>query len=89
MFALSGLFDLAARYVGPVAADAMRILLVTSVLAGVLSFHNVITRYQFTLGNAGVLPDGLGRSANGRGERHRMVRLPRSGDCIHFGVSSC
>ncbi|HTF47414.1 MAG TPA: APC family permease [Pseudonocardia sp.] len=54
-------FDLAARYVGPIAQDVMQLLLVTSILACILSFHNVITRYQFTLGGAGVLPRSLGQ----------------------------
>jgi amino acid transporter len=54
-------FNLAERYVGPIARDVMQILLITSVFACILSFHNVITRYQFTLGNAGVLPRSLGR----------------------------
>jgi amino acid transporter len=60
-------FDLAATYVGPIAVDVMRALLVTSTFACVLSFHNVITRYQFTLGTAGVLPRALGRIS----EKHR------------------
>src|SRR5882757_3880212 len=55
--------DLAARYVAPIAHDIMQILLVSSTLACVLSFHNVITRYQFTLGGAGVLPRSLGQAS--------------------------
>ncbi|QYB01772.1 APC family permease [Rhodococcus sp. USK10] len=54
-------FDLATRYAGPVVHDIMQLLVVTSVFACVLSFHNVITRYQFTLGAMGVLPSALGR----------------------------
>ncbi|MFJ6516998.1 APC family permease [Streptomyces filamentosus] len=47
-------------YVGSVWADAMQLLLVTSQFACVLAFHNVVTRYQFALSRAGVLPAPLG-----------------------------
>lgn len=54
-------FDLATRYAGTTVHDIMQLLVVTSVFAVVLSFHNVITRYQFALGSKGVLPSALGR----------------------------
>lgn len=38
----------------------MHVLLTTSLFACVLSFHNVISRYQFALANARVLPHSLG-----------------------------
>ncbi|PVC76117.1 APC family permease [Streptomyces sp. CS081A] len=47
-------------YVGPVWADAMQLLLITSQFACVLAFHNVVTRYQFALSRAGALPASLG-----------------------------
>ncbi|MFF8726666.1 APC family permease [Streptomyces sp. NPDC015171] len=50
----------ARTYVGPVWADVMQVLLITSQFACVLAFHNVVTRYQFTLSRAGVLPASLG-----------------------------
>jgi len=53
--------DLAATYVSPVVADVMQVLLVTSVFACVLSFHNVITRYEGALAQKGVLPRWLGQ----------------------------
>jgi amino acid transporter len=52
--------NLAARYVGTAMSDVVRILLVTSVFACVLSFHNVVARYQFTLANGKLLPGLLG-----------------------------
>lgn len=52
--------NLAVRYIGTPMADLVRILLVTSVFACVLSFHNVVARYQFTLADGGLLPKALG-----------------------------
>ncbi len=49
-------------YLGPVSQDIVQILLLTSFFACVLSFHNVINRYTFTLGNAGLMPAVLGRA---------------------------
>lgn len=47
-------------YLGPVGEVVINVLLITSMFACVLSFHNVITRYQHTMSNAGVLPGRLG-----------------------------
>ncbi|MGY1694297.1 MULTISPECIES: APC family permease [unclassified Geodermatophilus] len=52
----------AADYVGTAAADVMQVLFVTSLFAAILSFHNVLSRYVFSLGNTGVLPVACGRS---------------------------
>ncbi len=49
-------------YLGPTSQKIVEILLLTSFFACVLSFHNVINRYTFTLGNAGLLPAVLGRA---------------------------
>ncbi len=49
-----------ARYLGVVGEIGVNILLITAMFACVLSFHNVITRYQHSMSNAGVLPDRLG-----------------------------
>jgi amino acid transporter len=51
---------LAGRYAGSVIEDAVIILLVSSLFACCLSFHNVVARYQFNLANGGVLPSFLG-----------------------------
>ncbi|WP_458867787.1 hypothetical protein, partial [Enterococcus faecium] len=47
---------LAKTFVAPVFFDIMQILVATSIFACALSFHNVVTRYQFTLANFRVLP---------------------------------
>ncbi|GAA2001909.1 APC family permease [Microbacterium ulmi] len=48
-----------ARYLGTVGEVTINVLLITSLFACVLSFHNVITRYQHSMANAGVLPARL------------------------------
>ncbi len=52
----------AQNYLGTASADVLQVLFVTSLFAAVLSFHNVLSRYVFSLGNAGVLPGMCGRS---------------------------
>ncbi|XQE89016.1 APC family permease [Streptomyces microflavus] len=54
-------FSTITTYVGPWAADLMHILIVTSVLASLLAFHNAINRYGLALAEEGVLPPVLGR----------------------------
>ncbi|WP_055714861.1 APC family permease, partial [Streptomyces torulosus] len=48
-------------YVGSWAADLMHILIVTSVLASLLAFHNAINRYGLALAEEGILPKALAR----------------------------
>ncbi|MBX8827350.1 APC family permease [Ochrobactrum sp. SFR4] len=52
--------NLASQYVGTTMKDLIEVLLVTSFFACVLSFHNVVARYQFTLARGGLLPRALG-----------------------------
>ncbi|ART72141.1 amino acid transporter [Mycobacterium dioxanotrophicus] len=56
------LTDTATRYVGSVAGDLVQIFLITSLFAALLSFHNVLARYIFSLGNTRALPERCGRS---------------------------
>lgn len=51
---------LAGQYVSPIMFNILQVLLVTSVFAAALSFHSVISRYQFTLAQGQVLPRALG-----------------------------
>ncbi|RYH71223.1 MAG: APC family permease [Alcaligenaceae bacterium] len=55
----NALLDTAELYVGSTFRDFMQILLVTSLFACILSFHNVISRYQFNLAGNGLLPKAL------------------------------
>ena len=54
------LLDTTEQYLGVIMRDIVQVLLITSLFACVLSFHNVIARYQFSLANKGVLPARLG-----------------------------
>lgn len=54
--------ETAVRYVGPIAGDMVQLLLVTSLFAALLSFHNVLSRYIFSLANSSALPAHCGRS---------------------------
>ncbi|MFI6120101.1 APC family permease [Streptomyces sp. NPDC051064] len=57
-----GLFFTAiSTYVAPWAADLMHVLIVTSILASLLAFHNAINRYGLSLAEEGILPAALGR----------------------------
>jgi amino acid transporter len=57
------LFVLATANLGTLAADIGHVLIATSVLAGMISFHNTTARYLFALGREGVLPAWLGRTS--------------------------
>lgn len=54
--------ETATRYVGSFAGDLVQIFLITSLFAALLSFHNVLARYIFSLGNTKALPGWCGRS---------------------------
>lgn len=51
--------DLAGEVIAPIVGDIVQVLVVTSMFACMLSFHNIVTRYLFTLGQRGVLPSNL------------------------------
>ncbi|MRX44528.1 APC family permease [Agromyces kandeliae] len=51
----------ALAYLGPVGEIAINVLIITGMFACVLSFHNVVSRYQLSMSNAGVLPASLGK----------------------------
>ncbi|WP_370062488.1 APC family permease [Streptacidiphilus sp. MAP5-3] len=54
-------FSATATYVGPWAADVMHVLIVTSLFASLLAFHNATNRYALAMAEEGVLPRQLGR----------------------------
>ncbi len=64
---ISGLtFAATGTYIGGWAQDIMNVLLVTSLFAVLLAFHNAVARYLFSLGRESVIPGRFGRSH----ERH-------------------
>ncbi|WP_420033301.1 APC family permease [Streptomyces sp. cg28] len=54
-------FTAITTFVGGWAADVMHVLIVTSVIASLLAFHNAINRYGLALADEGVLPRSFGR----------------------------
>jgi amino acid transporter len=54
--------ETAKKYVGAVAGDLVQILLISSLFAALLAFHNVLSRYIFSLGNGSALPASCGRA---------------------------
>ena len=55
------LFTTAKDQLGTFGEVATHVLLISSIFAAALAFHNVIVRYLHTLGNVGVLPTYLGK----------------------------
>jgi amino acid transporter len=54
------IIQLAGEVAAPIMADVVQVLVVTSMFACMLAFHNIVTRYLFTLGQRGALPRRLG-----------------------------
>jgi amino acid transporter len=50
------------NWLGPFGGDIAQVLLLTSLFAALLSFHNVLARYLFSLGDGSALPAACGRS---------------------------
>ena len=53
------LFSLGGEFVGSWIVDVMKILVLTSLFAGLLAFQNASSRYFFAMGRAGVMPTNL------------------------------
>ena len=68
-------FMLADSYLGPWAAHTMEALIVTSILAATVAFHNATSRYLFALGRDGMLPARLGRT-------HPRFRSPANASVV-------
>jgi len=64
------IFTLSDRYVGGLSTDVMNWLVLTSIFACVLAFHNALSRYMFALGRDRVFPSRLGRSHEVRESPH-------------------
>ncbi|MER5221038.1 APC family permease [Streptomyces flaveus] len=58
------------RYLGSAGSDAVQFLLVSSIFAAILSFHNVAARYIFSIANIGALPRRAGRTHARHGSPH-------------------
>ena len=73
------MFTYAQAHLGPVAADAGRVLMVTSLFAALLAFHSTVARYGFALGREGLLPRVLGRT-------HWSTNAPRAASVAQTGI---
>jgi amino acid transporter len=60
-------FNLAAVQLGDAALHLGHVLFLTSLIAAMISFHNIISRYMFSLGREGVIPRAFGRTVPGTG----------------------
>lgn len=60
-------FNIVFANLGELWVDIMSILFITSLFAALVSFHNAVARYAFSLGREGVLPRGLSRVRAGSG----------------------
>ncbi|WP_291424758.1 APC family permease [Deinococcus sp.] len=52
-------FTVNTQFVGALSTDVMSLLLVTSIFASILAFHNALTRYLYSLGREGLLWEAL------------------------------
>lgn len=57
----AGVFVLGSEFISPVYSNIVNVLLVGSVFACALSFHNVVSRYKMAMGQSGLLPAYFGK----------------------------
>ncbi|WP_353612270.1 hypothetical protein [Mycobacterium sp. ACS4331] len=70
------------QYLGTVGLHIIQVLFVTSLFACILSFHNIVSRYVFTLSNRRLFPGTLGEAhAN-----HASPHLASGADSIVVGL---
>lgn len=74
------LFVLTDRYVGTWLSQIMSVLLVTSLFAGVLAFHNGVARYMYVAGRERLLPASIGVT-------HPVFQSPHVGSVIQTGLA--
>ncbi len=72
---------LAGDMVAPIMRDVTQVLVVTSMFACMLGFHNIVSRYLFTLGRRGVLPAALGQV-------HPVHRAPSRASLAVTGITA-
>jgi amino acid transporter len=76
-------FSVLEQVFGPAAAWLGKVLLITSIFAAMLSFHNTVARYLFALGREHVLPGWLARIRTGtRGG------APVGGSLVQSGIAA-
>lgn len=73
-------FTLSDRYAGPWLSAAMSALLVSSVYAALLAFHNSAARYFYSIGREGLLPEILGQT-------HPVHQSPHAGSVLQTAIA--
>ncbi|TCO45839.1 GNAT family N-acetyltransferase [Actinocrispum wychmicini] len=74
------IFNINSGFLGAWIVDIGRILIVTSLFAALVSFHNTVARYLFALGREHVLPSGLGATS-------RRTGAPYVGSLVQTAVA--
>jgi amino acid transporter/GNAT superfamily N-acetyltransferase len=74
------IFNINAGFLGAWIVDIGRILIVTSLFAALVSFHNTVARYLFALGRERVLPAGLGST-------NRRTGSPQAGSLLQTAIA--
>lgn len=78
----------ATTYVGSWLTKALAVLLCTSLLACVLSFHNIIGRYLHSLGRTGLLPESMSATHVRHGSPHRASVIVTAGSAVFFAIAA-
>lgn len=83
------LADTTALYLGTVGGHLVQVLFVTSLFACILSFHNISTRYFYSLARKGVLPAPLGiaHAKHGSPSRASLVTAVIVGVLVTIAVA--
>ncbi len=63
-------FNAAGQYLGGAYADVMNVLLLTSLFAALLAFHNAVARYLYALGRQGIGPRAFASTHDRHGSPH-------------------
>ena len=71
-------FTASQNYLGHWAFIVMRVLIMTSIMACTMAWHNAVARYGFSLGRTGLLPRFLGKSHGKMGSPY-LASLVQSG----------
>ena len=74
------------RYVGQVSTDIMYFLIISSIFAAIIAFHNTLTRYLFALGRQGLLWSKLGHTHSTRQSPYVASRVQTVSAFIAVGV---
>ena len=79
------LVSTATNWLGPVGGHIVTVLLVTSLFAAILAFHNVAARYWYALGGHRAVPAACGRTHQSHGSPH-IASLTQTGISLLFIV---